>query len=69
MTGTSVGLAVGTGVDVLLVDASVVAVTVAVGEAVACGRAVAVADDPQAKIKASRMANGPRMIAFGFFNQ
>ncbi len=52
--------AVGAGADVAPVDG------IAVGGA---ETGVAVADEPQAKIAANRRAKGPRIIAFGFFNQ
>ena len=42
---------------------------VAPGADVAAGTGVAVADDPQANMAASRRAKGPRTIIFGFFNQ
>ncbi len=35
----------------------------------AAGMGVAVAEDPQANIAASRRAKGPRIMIFGFFNQ
>jgi len=35
----------------------------------AAGIGVAVADEPQAKIAASRRAKGPRIIILGFLNQ
>ena len=43
----------------------------AVGAVVACGAetGVAVADEPHARMAASRRAKGPRIIAFGCFNQ
>jgi hypothetical protein len=39
------------------------------GTAVATGKGVAVADDPQAKIAANKRVNGPRIMILGFFNQ
>jgi len=41
----------------------------AVGLVVDDEAGVAVADDPQAKIAASRIVKDPRIIAFGCFNQ
>ena len=35
----------------------------------ATGTGVAVADDPQAKIAASRRAKGPRIMILGFFKK
>ena len=65
-TGTAVGAGPppvdGTAVGAVAVGAA----GIAVGEA---GTGVAVADDPQAKIAASRRAKGPRIISLGFFNQ
>jgi cyanophycinase-like exopeptidase len=58
-TGTAVGAAVSPGIAVGGTE---------VGAAVV-GMAVAVAEEPQAKITASNIAKGPRIIAFGFFNQ
>jgi hypothetical protein len=60
-TGVLVGCATAAGVDVALVDG------IAVGWAV--GNGVAVADEPQATITASRRVKDPKTIAFGVFNQ
>ncbi len=63
--GTAVGAAV---VGAAVVGAAVVGAAV-VGAAVVGGTDVAVADEPQAKITASRRVKDPRIMAFGFFNQ
>ena len=68
------GATVGAGTDVGLVDGTDVgAVGTEVGAAVVAaavvGRGVAVAEEPQAKIAASKRANAPKIIAFGFLNQ
>jgi len=63
-TGTGVEPVEGTAVGAAVGGAAVVGAAVA-----GAGKGVAVAEDPQAKITASRRAKGPRMIAFGFFNQ
>ena len=73
-TGAGVEPVEGTAVGAAVAGAAVVGAAVAgaavVGAAVAgAGKGVAVAEDPRAKITASRRAKGPRMIAFGFFNQ
>ncbi|PKB59022.1 MAG: hypothetical protein BZY83_04050 [SAR202 cluster bacterium Casp-Chloro-G2] len=66
--GVSVGVTVAAGTAVGLAEPPPdgTAVGAAVGGA---DTGVAVADDPQAIITASRSAKGPRMIAFGCFNQ
>ncbi|MCH8990029.1 MAG: hypothetical protein IIA92_14650 [Chloroflexi bacterium] len=64
IAGAAVGATVGAGADVAPADGT--AVGAAVG---ATGLGVAVADEPQAKIAANSRAKGPRIIAFGFFNQ
>ncbi len=74
IAGAAVGAAVGAGTDVALggevelVDGTAVG---AVDGAVdgAAGKGVAAADEPQARITANRRAKGPRIIAYGFFNQ
>ena len=67
-TGTSVGATVGEGTVVASVDVTAVGAAV-VGAAVVAGIAVAVADEPQARITANRNANGPRIIALGLFKK
>jgi len=62
--GTEVGPVDGTAVGAAVVGAAVVGAAV-----VAAGADVAVADEPQAKITASKKAKDPRVIALGFFNQ
>ncbi len=80
IAGASVGATVGAGTAVLAADgtevgagAEVGAVGTEVGAAVVAaavvGRGVAVAEEPQAKIAASKRANAPKIIAFGFLDQ
>ncbi|MCH8799444.1 MAG: hypothetical protein IH963_00895 [Chloroflexi bacterium] len=72
--GAAVGAAVGAGTAVAPPDGTAVG-AIAVGAGApgavvgAAGLGVAVADEPHAKIAASRSANGPRTISLGFFNQ
>ena len=74
-SGIAVGAAVGAGTDVPapppVEGTAVGAMAVgAPGTAVAAaGTGVAVADDPQANMAASKRAKGPRIMIFGFFNQ
>ena len=75
-SGASVGTTVGAGTDVLPADGTEVGAAGDVGAATLVGAAVvgavtgvAVADEPQAKITASKRAKGPRIIVFGFLNQ
>lgn len=71
-SGAFVGAAVGAGAEVLLVDGTAVgAAVVGAGPPVSPvdGIGVAVADEPHAKMAASRRARGPRIINLGFFNQ
>ena len=74
IAGAAVGRTVGAGADVgpvegTAVGAAVVEAAVVGAAGAVVGNGVAVADEPQAKITASKRVNGPRMIAFGFFNQ
>jgi len=69
-----VGATVGAGTGVLAADVTEVgAVGTEVGAAVVgaavVGRGVAVAEEPQAKMAASKRANAPKIIAFGFLNR
>lgn len=76
-SGIAVGAVVGAGTDVAeppLEDGTDVGAMVvgegAPGTAVAAaGMGVAVADDPQANMAASRRAKDPRIITFGFLNR
>ena len=72
-SGIAVGAVVGAGTDVAeplppVEDGTEVG-AMAVAPGAAAGMGVAVAEDPQANIAASRRAKGPRIMIFGFFNQ
>ena len=76
-SGIAVGAVVGAGTDVAEplppvedgTEVGAMAVAPGTADVGAAGMGVAVAEDPQANIAASRRAKGPRIMIFGFFNQ
>ena len=66
--GASVGTAVGAGAAFIPFDGTAVGAAAAL-EAGAADWGTAVAEDPQARIAASRSAKGPMIRSLGFLNQ